>query len=161
MQSATKKPSLGTILGFAAGAVAAVALSGCGSAPQTPSPTLSAVATETTAEPIVDESTASPTPSDTLAAAETTVAPSPSPTRTAASPRAVRAPAPAVKAPAVKVPAPARTKAPAPARKTTAAAAVYYANCAAARAAGVAPLHVGDLGYRSGLDRDGDGTACE
>lgn len=37
----------------------------------------------------------------------------------------------------------------------------YYANCAAARAAGVAPLHKGDPGYRSGLDRDGDGTACE
>jgi len=39
--------------------------------------------------------------------------------------------------------------------------AVYYANCAAARAAGVAPLHVGDPGYRKGLDRDGDGIACE
>lgn len=37
----------------------------------------------------------------------------------------------------------------------------YYANCAAARAAGVAPLHKGEPGYRSGLDRDGDGTACE
>jgi Excalibur calcium-binding domain len=38
---------------------------------------------------------------------------------------------------------------------------VYYANCAAARAAGAAPLHAGDAGYRSGLDRDGDGVACE
>jgi hypothetical protein len=38
---------------------------------------------------------------------------------------------------------------------------VYYANCAAARAAGVAPLHVGEPGYRSGLDRDDDGVACE
>jgi DNA polymerase III subunit epsilon len=37
----------------------------------------------------------------------------------------------------------------------------YYRNCAAARAAGVAPLHRGDPGYRSGLDRDGDGIACE
>ncbi|WP_414687635.1 excalibur calcium-binding domain-containing protein [Mycobacterium sp.] len=37
----------------------------------------------------------------------------------------------------------------------------YYANCAAARAAGVAPLHRGDPGYRSGLDRDNDGIACE
>src|SRR5664280_2749432 len=36
-----------------------------------------------------------------------------------------------------------------------------YANCAAARAAGAAPLHRGDPGYRSGLDRDGDGIACE
>jgi len=39
--------------------------------------------------------------------------------------------------------------------------AAYYANCAAARAAGVAPLHVGDPGYRKALDRDGDGIACE
>jgi hypothetical protein len=38
---------------------------------------------------------------------------------------------------------------------------VYYANCDAARAAGAAPLHAGDPGYRSGLDRDNDGVACE
>ncbi len=37
----------------------------------------------------------------------------------------------------------------------------YYRNCAAARAAGAAPLHRGDPGYRSALDRDGDGVACE
>lgn len=37
----------------------------------------------------------------------------------------------------------------------------YYGSCAAARAAGAAPLHVGEPGYRSGLDRDGDGVACE
>lgn len=37
----------------------------------------------------------------------------------------------------------------------------YYANCSAARAAGAAPLHKGDPGYRSGLDRDNDGVACE
>ncbi|HEX8759832.1 MAG TPA: excalibur calcium-binding domain-containing protein, partial [Pseudonocardiaceae bacterium] len=30
----------------------------------------------------------------------------------------------------------------------------YYQNCDAARAAGVAPLHSGDPGYRPGLDRD-------
>ncbi|WP_181782223.1 excalibur calcium-binding domain-containing protein, partial [Pseudonocardia pini] len=27
--------------------------------------------------------------------------------------------------------------------------------------AGAAPLHRGDAGYRSALDRDGDGVACE
>jgi hypothetical protein len=37
----------------------------------------------------------------------------------------------------------------------------YYPNCAAARAAGAAPIRVGDPGYRAGLDRDGDGVACE
>jgi hypothetical protein len=48
---------------------------------------------------------------------------------------------------------PAKTKAPA---KT-----VYYSNCAEARSAGAAPLRRGDAGYRSGLDRDNDGIACE
>jgi hypothetical protein len=38
---------------------------------------------------------------------------------------------------------------------------VYYANCAAARAAGAAPLVTGQSGYRAGLDRDSDGVACE
>ncbi|WP_411815559.1 excalibur calcium-binding domain-containing protein [Gordonia sp. SND2] len=37
----------------------------------------------------------------------------------------------------------------------------YYANCAAARAAGAAPLYRGSPGYSSSLDRDGDGVACE
>ena len=37
----------------------------------------------------------------------------------------------------------------------------YYENCTAARSAGAAPLYAGDPGYRSGLDRDGDGVACE
>jgi uncharacterized protein with LGFP repeats len=37
----------------------------------------------------------------------------------------------------------------------------YYANCAAARAAGAAPLYRGEPGYRPALDRDGDGVACE
>ncbi|MGW0315497.1 excalibur calcium-binding domain-containing protein [Streptomyces flavidovirens] len=36
-----------------------------------------------------------------------------------------------------------------------------YANCAAVRAAGAAPIRVGDPGYGRHLDRDGDGVACE
>ena len=37
----------------------------------------------------------------------------------------------------------------------------YYRNCAEAKAAGAAPLYQGDPGYRSALDRDHDGIACE
>ena len=37
----------------------------------------------------------------------------------------------------------------------------YYPNCAAARAAGAAPLYFGQPGYRPALDGDGDGVACE
>ena len=36
-----------------------------------------------------------------------------------------------------------------------------YANCTEAREAGAAPLHRGDPGYSTRLDRDRDGTACE
>lgn len=38
---------------------------------------------------------------------------------------------------------------------------VYYKNCSAARAAGAAPVRVGDPGYGRHLDRDGDGVGCE
>jgi hypothetical protein len=37
----------------------------------------------------------------------------------------------------------------------------HYDNCDAVRAAGQDPLYAGDPGYRPGLDRDGDGVACE
>ena len=60
---------------------------------------------------------------------------------------------PTVDAPAY-TPQPAAVEAPAPAS-------AYYANCAAVRAAGAAPLYVGQPGYSSKLDRDGDGVACE
>ena len=40
-------------------------------------------------------------------------------------------------------------------------ASVHYQYCKEARAAGAAPLYRGQPGYRSELDRDGDGIACE
>ena len=36
-----------------------------------------------------------------------------------------------------------------------------FANCAAARAAGAAPVRRGSPGYGPRLDRDGDGVGCE
>ena len=38
---------------------------------------------------------------------------------------------------------------------------VYYPGCNAVRAAGAAPLHLGEPGYRAEMDGDGDGIACE
>ena len=63
----------------------------------------------------------------------------------------------------VASPTPVRTTAapPPPPPTTTVPASVYYANCTAVRAAGKAPLYAGQSGYRSGLDRDHDGMACE
>lgn len=37
---------------------------------------------------------------------------------------------------------------------------VYYKNCTAVRAAGKAPIRVGQPGYARHLDRDGDGQGC-
>ncbi len=37
----------------------------------------------------------------------------------------------------------------------------YYVNCSEARAAGAAPVRVGDPGYAPHLDRDRDGVGCE
>ena len=57
--------------------------------------------------------------------------------------------------PSTGTPAPEPAPAPAPATGTP------FANCAAARAAGAAPLHRGGPGYSTAMDGDGDGTACE
>ena len=54
---------------------------------------------------------------------------------------------------------PATTPATAPA--TTRASSVSYANCAAVKAAGAAPIYRGQPGYGSHLDRDNDGIGCE
>jgi len=44
---------------------------------------------------------------------------------------------------------------------SSSAAATYYASCGDADKAGVTPMHKGQPGYRPGLDRDGDGVACD
>ncbi|MDJ0414157.1 GmrSD restriction endonuclease domain-containing protein [Rhodococcus opacus] len=85
-------------------------------------------------------------------AATPAVAPAPS---TATVPEAVPAPAPA------PVPAPAPAPAPVPFVDTAPPSDVYYKNCSAAKAAGAAPVHLGEPGYGTHLDRDGDGVGCE
>ncbi|MFC3859375.1 excalibur calcium-binding domain-containing protein [Deinococcus antarcticus] len=64
-------------------------------------------------------------------------------------------PAPAVATPPIQ-PRVITTPAPTPSAQD-----VYYPNCAAVRVAGKSPLLRGQPGYRAGLDRDGDGRACE
>lgn len=75
------------------------------------------------------------------------------------------APAPAPAPDPEPAPAPSTTPAPAPApapkKESGSGGSAYYKNCDAARAAGAAPVRVGDPGYRKGLDRDGDGVGCE
>jgi hypothetical protein len=75
---------------------------------------------------------------------------------TCSGPAPTVSPAPA--APPVPPVGPAPTSPPA---TTAAGGEPRYANCAAARAAGAAPLHRGEPGYREALDGDHDGIACE
>lgn len=100
------------------------------------------------------------------ACSDPTPAPSPTPSRTPAiTTTATASPAPSPAATATPKSAPAASAtATATATRTAPTAApssVYYANCDAARAAGAAPLYRGQPGYRSALDRDNDGVACE
>lgn len=37
----------------------------------------------------------------------------------------------------------------------------FWGRCDDARAAGTAPIYASEPGYREGMDRDGDGVACE
>lgn len=67
-------------------------------------------------------------------------------------------PAPTKPAPApAEAPAPEQVPAPVPAQKAN----VFYQNCSAVRAAGAAPIRVGDPGWDTKFDRDGDGVGCE
>ncbi|MFE7095710.1 excalibur calcium-binding domain-containing protein [Streptomyces erythrochromogenes] len=73
-------------------------------------------------------------------------------------------PKPAAPAPAPTTAAPTTARTTAPAADddgTGGGGSVSYANCAAVRAAGAAPIRRGDPGYGRHLDRDGDGVACE
>lgn len=124
-----------------------IILGSAGSAPAGAGSALTAVPTHTV--------TASPSPRITVTApAQTVTAP----------PETVTATPPPVTV-TIEVPVPADQATgglgfvapPAPPEPASA----YYANCDAARSAGAAPLYRGDPGYRSGLDRDNDGVACE
>jgi hypothetical protein len=128
-------PSTGSVAGVAAGTVTT----------QLPG----AAALAAAGDPIVlGEADAPPVPAAAPAAAPPVVE-----EPVADAPR-VDAPRPLVAAPRPAAPAPVVE---APSSRGSA----YYANCSAAKAAGAAPLHAGEPGYRSGLDRDGDGVACE
>lgn len=115
----------------------------------TPSPT------PTTKSPSPTTKSPSPTP--------TTTSPTPTPTPEPTSEAPAPAPEPAQPGHQEQAPAPApavvhqEQRAPAPAPEPE----VFYKNCAAARAAGAAPIYRGQPGYRSKLDADGDGIACD
>lgn len=107
-------------------------------------------ATPAPASLVSHKPTPSPSPSPTPSSSPSSI-PTPSPEPTTAEPT----PEPTVDAP-VEEPAEEPPAQPEPAPQQA-----YYSSCREAKAAGAAPLYRGDPGYRSGLDRDGDGVACE
>jgi hypothetical protein len=117
--------------------------------------------------PALQQSSPASAPLPALApASQLAPAPAPAPARAATpAPARAAAPVPAPGAAPASPVAPPNAGSPTGSTDSSSAGSTsgspYYANCAAARAAGVAPLHKGDPGYRSGLDRDGDGIACE
>lgn len=111
---------------------------------------------------------------DGVACETDSAAAAPAPAPQAAPPAAPPTRAPASARPASTKQAPPAPTTPAPSSKAAAPVGLksepedssddgsaYYKNCDAVREAGKAPLHRGDPGYRKGLDRDGDGIACE
>ena len=107
-------------------------------------------ATPAPASLVSHKPTPSTSPSPTPSSSPSTT-PTPSPEPMTAEPT----PEPTVDTP-VEEPTPEPPAQPEPAPQQA-----YYSSCREAKAAGAAPLYRGDPGYRSGLDRDGDGVACE
>ncbi|CAL8899717.1 calcium-binding protein [Kocuria varians] len=96
-------------------------------------------------------------PEQTVPGARAVPAPVDAPAESAAQEPGAQAPAEQAPAAGGAGNAPGSAQAPAAGQGTD----VYYARCAEARAAGAAPLYAGSPGYRTGLDGDGDGAACE
>ncbi|WP_324590040.1 DUF1524 domain-containing protein [Citricoccus sp.] len=99
-----------------------------------------------------EKPTQTPTPAKTTPAPKAPAQPTYTP-----APKATPKPTYTPKPTPTYTPKPQPTYTPPP----TKAPAAYYKNCSAARAAGAAPVRVGDPGYGSHLDRDGDGIGCE
>lgn len=100
--------------------------------------------------------TVTPTPSPAPAAAASPAEAAPVP-----APEPIPVPEPVPEPEPAPVPEPEPVPVPEPAPAPEPDPGVYYANCTAAKAAGAAPLYVGSPGYRSALDADNDGVACE
>lgn len=131
----------------------------------TPEPVDTAQASHFAAPAIAQVSTTTPRPTTTTPVPSTST---PAPTTVAPETVTVYAPAPSPTTPYVPAPAPVYVAEPEPvyapaplAAVPDTAPSVSYANCTAVKDAGAAPIYLGEPGYSSKLDRDGDGVACE
>lgn len=144
------------------------ASTGLASSTTTPAPTTAVPTTTTTAASMTTTRPTTTTPATTTLApttVATTVPATTVPASTAApttmAPPTTRAVPTTTQAPSTTTTAPPTTRTLATTTTTAPTATEpYYANCDAVRAAGATPIRRGDPGFRSGLDRDGDGQAC-
>lgn len=104
------------------------------------------------ADPVAGTTTTTVTTTPTVTAEASTV------TTTSTPPPAPVAPSPSPEPTSTPPPAPTTTPPPEPEQGPGE---TPFANCTEARATGGAPVHRGDPGYGSHLDRDGDGVGCE
>ncbi|WP_052005428.1 excalibur calcium-binding domain-containing protein [Gordonia malaquae] len=146
-ETVLRNPKRSAVIGVG-GLIALLGSCGIGAAVSSPAPMASPPTTITQTEVLTETTTvtATPTTSEQPVKRTTTREPRKPRTTTEESPR-------------VRAAVPRRTRTPRPAPTTESDAS--YANCGEARAAGAAPLLQGQPGYRSKLDRDGDGVACE
>lgn len=149
-----KTMSAARALAIALVAIGAVACGGAaGDVPPTlvgaseTTPTLPLATTSTTAPPTTVPITAQTVPATTAATTRSATA---APVTTAVTTRSTTA-----------ATAPPTTAAAVVTTRAKATANVSYANCTAVRQAGAAPIHRGEPGYGSHLDRDNDGIGCE
>lgn len=149
----------GIVAGASVGGVALIALLALvtpnSSAASSDSPTAGATVTATATA--TTTATATATVTETVSPAASTITVTPPPRVVTMRPAPVPRVTVTKRIPFAET---SRTSAPVPTSEATETGA-YYASCSEARAAGVAPLYRGDPGYRSGLDRDDDGVACE
>lgn len=146
-----------------AAALACLLLAGCGGTAEAADPPPATV-TVTTTQTAVRTATTTATPPAVTVTSTVTAAPVTSTVTTTAAPADAGAGAgvgAGVGADAdIQVPRADPAPAPQPLVASPPASS-YYKNCSEAKAAGAAPLYAGEPGYRSALDRDNDGVACE
>lgn len=116
------------------------------------------VSTTTAIKTVISTSVVTSAVTQTVTADPATVTVTVTEQAAAAAPAAA---APATPAPAPLAAIPSTTKAPTTSAEAPSGGSTSYKNCAAVWAAGAAPIHRGDPGYSSDLDRDNDGIGCE
>jgi hypothetical protein len=142
-----------------AASLACLILAGCGGTADAADPPS---ATVTTTQTTVRTATTTATPPATTVTRTVIATPVTSTVTTTAAPADVGAGAAVGAGADVDVRVPPADPAPAPQPLVASPpSSSYFKNCSEAKAAGAAPLFAGEPGYRSALDRDNDGVACE